>query len=779
MDETPDSVDGAEPHISSLGKAYAWVTAGPAAFLIPLLWIGALVALFLYLPSFPSGQSSDFTPSDAPALKTEIAAAKLFALPGLSRVAVVQRNPAGLSQSAVTQTLAAATNLDRKITAPPPGLLGALPIVNVAPAFQNTGEHSTTAITYLFFDPTLPWPTQQQLAHEYAARYLTDPGASVIGVTGSIPARLEQVDRISAALPYVEIATVVLVALIIGLAFGSFLAPLITLLTAALAYEVALRIVAWLGGRIGASPPPELEPIIVVLLFGIVTDYAIFYLTGMRRELAGDVRRGPAARRTTAQYTPLIVAAGLMVAAGTAALTVASQRFFRDFGPGMAITVLLGLLVAVTLLPALLSIFGRSLFWPRGVPEAPAEASQESTDAVRDRAGKSGESAHSPSFGRRLSHLTTHRAFALVIVVVCVALLLTAASGLRRTRLGLDFVSSLPAHSEVRRAADAASAGFWPGILSPTEVLVQRPGVGSAPGAAELERGLRSQPGVAGVLGPLEQRAVPGVEFAIAPGGDAVRYLVAFRGDPLGSNGIADYKSLQGAMPGLLARAGLGGASAQYGGDTALASYTVSRTVGDLGRIAIVVAVVDLLLMMIFLRALVAPFYLLGASVLALAAALGITTYLFQVVLGGEDLTYFVPFAASVLLISLGSDYSIFLVGRIWQERRARPLRSAIETAVPSARRAISVAALTLALSFSLLAIVSLGAFRQLAFLLAVGVLIDSFVVRSLLVPALVALFGRTHVEETADVLGAAAPEPAAARVSHEEDSGEKQQEAA
>ena len=170
-----------------------------------------------------------------------------------------------------------------------------------------------------------------------------------------------------------------LIALIIAVAFGSVLAPVVTLLSAAVAYEIALRVVAWLGDRIGAAPPPELQPLLVVLLFGIVTDYAIFYLSGMRRELAGGERRGTAARRTTAQYTPLIVAAGLMVAAGTAALTVASQRFFRDFGPGMAITVLLGLLVAVTLLPALLALFGRALFWPRGVPgrwsgRRPAEA---------------------------------------------------------------------------------------------------------------------------------------------------------------------------------------------------------------------------------------------------------------------------------------------------------------------------------------------------------------------------------------------------------------------
>jgi len=734
MEPDSQTTHGEHPPSSAAARAYSWVTAGPLSFVIILFWMGALALGVLYLPSFPAGQGSDLTPSGAPAIATEIASSKLFSLPGLSRVAIVQHDPARLSQSAALQTVKAAQNTDQKLAAVPTGLLGALPVVNVPAALPGAGERGTTAITYLFFDPATPWATQLQIAQRYAATNLTDPGASVVGVTGTIPARLEQQDRINAALPIVEIATVVLIALIIAVAFGSVLAPVVTLLSAGIAYEIALRVVAWLGTRIGAPPPPELQPLLVVLLFGIVTDYAIFYLSGMRRELSGGERRGKAARRTTAQYTPLIVAAGLMVAAGTAALTVASQRFFRDFGPGMAITVLLGLLVAVTLLPALLALFGRALFWPRGVRTVePAE--------------RPAQPARGPTIRRGLSHLSTNRAVALVVVVVCVALLLAAASGLRKTHLGLDFVGSLPRQSEARRAADAASAGFWPGILSPTEVLVQGPGIGTAPGATQLEQALRRQPGVAGVLGPLEQQALPSARFAVAPGGNAVRYLVVFRTDPLGSSGIATYDALSHEMPKLIAQAGLGGASAQFGGDTALAAYTVQRTVGDLGRIAIVVALVDLVLMAIFLRALVAPIYLLASSVLALAAALGITTYVFQVALGGEDLTYYVPFAASVLLVSLGSDYSIFLVGRIWQERRTRPLRSAIETAAPSARHAISVAAMTLALSFSMLAIVDLGAFRQLAFLLAVGVLIDSFVVRSLLVPALVALVGRTHVE--------------------------------
>lgn len=153
--------------------------------------------------------------------------------------------------------------------------------------------------------------------------------------------------------------------------------------------------------------------------------------------------------------------------------------------------------------------------------------------------------------------------------------------------------------------------------------------------------------------------------------------------------------------------------------------------------------VVDLLLLMIFLRALVAPLYLMAASVLALTASAGITVVIFQRLFGVQDITYYVPFAAAVLLVSLGSDYNIFLVGRIWDEARLKPLRQAVESGVPRATRAISVAALALAASFGLLGLIEVVAFRQLAVLLAVGVLVDAFFVRSLLVPSLITLFGR------------------------------------
>ena len=216
-------------------------------------------------------------------------------------------------------------------------------------------------------------------------------------------------------------------------------------------------------------------------------------------------------------------------------------------------------------------------------------------------------------------------------------------------------------------------------------------------------------------MGPREQPPDPRIPFAVAPDMSAARYYVVFSTDPLGSSGIDTLESLQAAMPGLVSEAGLTDVRVGYAGDTAIAAFTVGRTIGDLGRVGLAVIVIDIILLALFLRSLAAPLYLVAASVLALAAALGATTYFFRLLSGPDGLTYYVPFAASVLLISLGSDYTIFVVGRIWEERKVRPLRGAIETAVPKARSAVSVAAVTLALSFSMLAIVDLWSFRQLA----------------------------------------------------------------
>jgi RND superfamily putative drug exporter len=259
-----------------------------------------------------------------------------------------------------------------------------------------------------------------------------------------------------------------------------------------------------------------------------------------------------------------------------------------------------------------------------------------------------------------------------------------------------------------------------------------------------LQHAIARQQGVAGVVGPsdlpVQTRAL---NLMAARDGNAVRFAVVERTDPLGAAAVGRVRALQRALPGLARSAGLAGVRFEVGGETALTAEAIDATSADMRRIAVAVLAVTFVLLAVFLRALLAPVYLLAASVLALLAALGVSVWIFQDMLGYDGLVYFVPFAVGVLLVSLGSDYNIFVVGRIWEEARRRPLRDAVAVAAPRASRAITTAGVALAASFAVLAVIPLDQFRELAAAMAFGVIIDAFVVRSLLVPAMVALFGR------------------------------------
>jgi RND superfamily putative drug exporter len=229
----------------------------------------------------------------------------------------------------------------------------------------------------------------------------------------------------------------------------------------------------------------------------------------------------------------------------------------------------------------------------------------------------------------------------------------------------------------------------------------------------------------------------------LAKSGNAARFVVVQDADPLGATAISDLRALQDHLPSLARSAGLAHVRLEVGGETALTSDAISSVLADLSRVVLAILVVSLVLLVVFLRSLLAPAYLLFASVLAVFASLGLTLLASRYFLGVASLVYFVPIAGGVLLVSLGSDYNVFVVGRIWEEARRRPLRDAVRVAVPRASRAITTAGVALAASFAMLAVIPLEQFRQTALLMGIGVILDAVVVRSVLVPALVVLFGR------------------------------------
>jgi RND superfamily putative drug exporter len=693
---------------------------------IVLAWLAATAAVVLYLPSLQeAGRETSLVglvPKHAESIEAGIRSAKLFSVPVVTHTHVVQRDPEGLSEQALGRVARRAKLIADKRDPELAEVKFALPIANARGLVPSSRETGTTAITYLFFDPSeTDIEDQDELTKRFAEKYVHFEDDALVGITGAVPARMQEWREIEEGLPWVTLATVLVIALILGVHFRSPVVPVVTLFAAGLAYVVSLRSVAWFGEWLGVSIPRDAEPVLVVLLLGVVTDYAVFFLHGMRERLDAGDERLAAAHTATAEYLPIVLTAGLIVAGGTASLVAGELEFFRAFGPGMALTVLVSLGIAITLVPALMAILGQRIFWPRR--------------STREWA---------PGRASRLAYVATARPAALAVAFVAGAALVVACKGLLETNLGITQIQGLPESSEQRRAQDAAAQGFAPGILSPTVLLLEGVnGDADLPGLVRLQRALEREPGIATAIGPATPaaREIPGL--VLAKNDAAARYLLVLEDEPQGGPAVDTVERLRERLPALTEEARLSGVDVRLAGDTALAGETVETITHDLIRIGIAAFLVNFILLAVFLRALIAPLYLVLASALALAASIGLTTLFFQGFLGHDEITYHVPFAVAVLLLSLGSDYNVFVVGRIWQCAEGGPsLREAIATAAPRASRAIGVAGLALALSFAALALIDLRQFHEFAFAMCVGVLLDAFVVRTFLIPALISLFG-------------------------------------
>jgi putative drug exporter of the RND superfamily len=699
-------------------------------FLVVPALVVAAFASWHWLPgtsSLPDAGVKALLPSDTPAAAAERESARLFGSSLLPRIAVVQRNPRGLSLAQQERIVRLALRLDRNELPAFPRGSKAVPYINTGRIVPGARERSTTAITYLGFPENLAPVVQRNYAYQYA-RAVSVPGATA-EATGFLPGSLAQSDEIEHNLIWVELATVLFVALVIGVYLRSLLAPLVTVAAAGIAYLISIGVVGWLAETQGLRLQNQVEPIVVVLLLGVITDYSVFFLSGMR----GRVREGEppaaAARNATAEMLPIIFTAGIVVAAGLVTLRLASIGFVQTLGPAMAVVVLVSLVVSITFVPACMRIFSRSLFWP-GLSET------RHRDPLLTRAGA--------AVRRGVAAGTSHRLVAWPVLVIVGGALALGASGVALTRLALTPIRGLQISAPPTRAAADAERGFTGGIVAPTELVLQAPGIArNRDGLRRLAAGLVRQPSVGAVFGPGTAPLPKKYELVFATrSGGAVRYFVVLRHHPYSASAIDDLSGLERAMPALLHAAGIDGASVTYAGDTALAKATTHRVYHDLLWVGLAAAAVNLVLLAVFLRSLLAPLLLVAATALAIAATFGLTTYVFRDLFHTADLTYFVPLAVGVLLLSFGTDYNLFVVGRIWQEAETQTMAQAVRVAVPKASRAISVAGIALACSFAMLAIVPIAPFREFAVAIGIGVVIDTFVVRTLLIPALLVAFG-------------------------------------
>jgi hypothetical protein len=479
-----------------------------------------------------------------------------------------------------------------------PGLTGAYPLPNAAGLLRGTNEQSTTVITFLSFRPGTSFGAQTAGANAYVRWFLSRPDDHVVGVTGPVPAEYGQSQIIGKDIVWVELFTVLAIALIVGVRFRSAGAPLATLACAGTAYVIATRAVVWLAARMGVTLPPDLDPVLVVLLLGVTTDYTVFFLDGMRAQVAGGVPRIRAARLATAEFAPIILAAGIIVAAAAASLVVARTKMLSAFGPGLALTVLTAMAVSMTLGPALMAIFGGLLFRP-----VPRWLRRQGVTRRESGGRGPGRSPARWNLRTRAARLAAARPMALLIAAAGVAGLLVAAWGAHTIHLGSPLIRELPASASAARAGAAAADGFAPGILSPTEILVSGPGVARQTTAlARLQHGLATQPGVAEIAGPASLPGSVPVNPMLAASGGAARFVVVENTDPLDATAISRVQQLRHDLPALARAAGLRGARFELAGQTALTGDSIGSVFADLGRVALAIMAVTLVLLALFLR---------------------------------------------------------------------------------------------------------------------------------------------------------------------------------
>ncbi len=502
-----------------------------------------------------------------------------------------------------------------------------------------------------------------------------------------------------------------------GFTYRSPVAPLLPLVSIGLAAFLTLRLLGWLAVGRGIEVPSQVEPIIVVLLFGVGTDYALFLMSRTRLALEEGASRLEAARLGVEGVGGVLLSSATVLVAAFVLLIFAQLSIYRALGPGLAFALCLVFVVTLTLVPALLAILGPAAFGRR--------------TAAR---------CFHPTHGRLLRRPG-------LAAGVLVATLLVAASGTLGLRVGFDLVANLPENAPSVRGYEELTREFPGGILSPVNVVIWGEDLG-----ARYEELLRLQEGMqtellrsgeyaAAALGPQYEGRVPGIQF-ITSDGSAARILLIFYGAPYSPEALDQIGSLQRELPALLDGAGLRDATGAVGGQTALAAAARDTSGVDLGRLAPMVFTAAFIVLALLLRTPVAPLYLLGATALSFAATMGVSTILFQDILGQGGVVYYVPFALFLLLVALGSDYNIFIMAAIREEAEMKPLHEAVPDALAKTGPTISAAGLTLAGSFFLLVLIPLQDFFQIGTAMALGIMLDAFVIRTLLVPSLSLLAG-------------------------------------
>lgn len=722
-------------------------------FAVVVAWIVLTVILVHALPTLASvskDNNSAFLPSSAPSMKAAQLASPFqnSSLAAATLVAVSAQGPlTAVQQAAITRFEAEIAKLPRvkvvrDLGTSPNGVARQALIEAAVPAFGGgDGPQLVASIRDRFGAASVPGLTY----------YLT----------GDLPTVIDSQQSSKHSQNLTQLFSVIFILALLLVAFRALLAPFVTLLPAALVLALSGPVVAE-ATHIGVQVSVITQVILIVLVLGAGTDYGLFLVFRVREELRRGLTPHEAVITAVSTVGESITFSALTVIAALLSLLLAQFGLYQSLGPALAIGIGLMLLAGLTLLPALLAIFGRAIFWP-------TRTRQE----ARPRTGL---------YGQLAGGVVNRPIWILVAgVVVFGGLALgnltstTAGFGNTTAPSGTDSAAGAAVLAKDFPASNVQSSAVlfrlpysaWskPQVLAAAEQDLKRSGdfksVVGALGASHLSPAeivsLHNSLGAPSLLPELEPPGspVPASEYNayrtlsafISPDGETVQFsTLLYHNNDNSASALAAVPAIRSTVAAVGRR--VGATDSGIFGVLPFAYDVQHLSNSDLLRIIPVVAILIALLLAVVMRSLIAPLYLVFSVVLSYLAALGLVAVIFVHLLGQNGINFLLPFLMFVFLMALGSDYNILVMTRIREEVQSMPLRQAVRRAVGMTGTTVSTAGLVLGGTFAVLAIAGGGSgggteIEQIGFGIAAGVFMDTFVIRTLVVPSLVVILGR------------------------------------
>lgn len=508
------------------------------------------------------------------------------------------------------------------------------------------------------------------------------------------------------------LVALVSVFVILLLVYRSLLLPFLVLFNAMFALCASILVVYVLAKNGVIELNGQSQGILSILVIGAATDYSLLLVSRYREAFQKTAQKWEAIKQGLKRSFEPIVASAATVILALLCLLFSDLNSNRSLGPIAATGIVFSFIATMTFLPALLLLVGKGAFWPSKLKHA------EDAKAIKIKTGQEELRGVWKKIGsliashpRRVWMVT-----ALVLLVSSLGLFQLKANGVPQTDLVLTQSNAVDGQEALARHFDAGSG--TPALISVPEDSVSK--------AAEV---LRSNDKLADVMAYTDRGPTSELNQAKVIDG-RVLLTATLKDDPYSDQAEAVVKELRNELANKVP-------DAYVGGTTALTLDTSETAIHDLFKIVPIILVVITVILAILLRSLIAPLILIATVILSFGATLGISALVFNHLLGFPGADASVPLFGFVFLVALGVDYNIFLITRTREEAQKYGTRPAVLHSLGKTGGVITSAGIVLAATFAALGVIPILFLAQLAFIVAFGVLLDTFIVRSLLVPAL------------------------------------------